>query len=124
MSSFPLFLKYEPTRAKQTLTFATLQALWSIGGMDRSNFDCVNGRIFSGQHLAHHSAANALAVSGNHGNTTRNGSFADPENRALCGIRNSGVSRAARLYHFNPRVAEEQLVRGLPGIGGSGRSHR
>src|SRR5688572_32914123 len=65
MSSFPLFLKDEPTRAKSTLTFATRSALWSIGFMDRSNFVCVNGRVFSRQHLAHHSAATALAISGN-----------------------------------------------------------
>src|SRR5688572_10881491 len=84
MGRFPLFLKDEPTRAKSTLTFATRSALWSIGVIDRSNLVCVNGRVFSGQHLSHHSAATALAISGNHGNTARNGSFADPENRALC----------------------------------------
>src|ERR687897_641185 len=101
MSSFPLFLEDEPTRAKPTLTFATHRALWSIGGMDRSNFVCLNRRVFSRQYLEDHSNATALAISGNHANTTRNGPFDDPENRALFGIRNSGVSGAARLYHFN-----------------------
>src|SRR5688572_7549044 len=124
MSSFPLFLKDEPTRAKPTLTFATRHALWSIGGMDRSNFVCVNGRVFSGQHLAHHSAATALAGSGNHGNTTGNGSFVNAENRTLCGVCDSVGSGAACLYHFNARVPEEPLVRVVLNTCRSGRIHR
>ena len=47
MSSFPLFLKDEPNRAKPIHTFATARALWSIGVMDWRNFACVNGRVFS-----------------------------------------------------------------------------
>ena len=84
MSGFPLVLKDEPNRAKPIHPFTTHRALWSIGVMDRSNLVCVNGRVFSGKHVADHSAANALAVSGDHGSTTRNGSFVDTENSALC----------------------------------------
>ena len=124
MSSFPLFLKDEPTRAKPILTFATDRALWSIGAMDRSNFVCVNGRVFIRQYVEDHSAATDMAVSRNYGSPTWNSSFADTENRALCRVRNSGIPGSARVYHFNARVAEEPLVHVGFDICGGGRRHR